>query len=637
MKADFGFHSNQPNQTMSLQFISPVRVVILTWLVLASAADVARAAIVPSGFIDQTLATGLTNASTLAIAPDGRVFVGLQGGLIRVVKNGFLLAAPFAALPANSTFERGLLAMAVDPDFSSNNFLYVNYSATNPAVAGTFIQRVSRLTATGDVMIAGSETVLLETDSFTVDREVGGGLAFGSDGTLFAGMGQSGPSANAQVTNSLFGKILRLNKDGSIPADNPFFNQNTGKNRAIWALGFRNPFVIATQPGVGRIFVNDVGSGGSVAREEINDGVAGFNYGWPTCEGACGVANPALRNPFFAYARVGAAGNVITGGVFYNPPVTPFPTQYVGKYFFGDYIAGWIRLLDPFTTNVTEFATNFPSLVSLQVGPDGALYYLTRGGAPGSGSGSVGRIAHELAVTLVPLRSTWRYLDTGANLSNAWRALTFNDSGWSNGPAQLGYGDGDEGTVVSFGTNASARYTNTYFRRAFVVPDASVFTNLIVRVLRDDGCVVYLNSNEIFRSNLPGGVISSTTFASVAAPDDGTIYFPTNVPPALLVSGTNYLAVEMHQSGATSSDLSFDLDLVGFVPAPRISATAAPGTVELAWPFWATNYQLQTAAVVPPAAWSNAAAAVTLTNGQLRTTLGTSSNAQFFRLADPNL
>ena len=190
--------------------------------------------------------------------------------------------------------------------------------------------------------------------------------------------------------------------------------------------------------------------------------------------------------------------------------------------------------------------------------------------------------------------------------------------------------------MISFGPNVNARYTNTYFRRSFVVPDASVFTNLIVRVLRDDGCVVYLNSNEVFRSNLPGGVITSTTFASVAAPDDGTIYYPTNVSPALLVSGTNFLAVEMHQSAANSSDLSFDLDLVGYVPAPQIRATAAPGTVELAWPFWATNYLLQTATVLSPAAWSNAAAAVTLTNGQLRTTLSTSSNAQFFRLANPN-
>lgn len=613
---------------MRLTFIRLARVFLLAWLVLSSALGTVHAAIVPAGFTDQTVVTGLTNASTMAFAPDGRLFIGQQAGLVRVLKNGVLLSAPFVALTVSSTSDRGLLGITFDPGFSSNNFIYLSYTTTN----STPFQRVSRFTAAGDVAVVGSEMVLLDSDPFTAIKEVGGALRFGPDGALYIGMGQSGAGSNAQSIANVLGKILRINSDGSIPSDNPFFSTTTGKNRAIWALGLRNPFSFSFQPGTGRMFINDVGS--SVA-EEINDGLAGANYGWPTCEGNCSPANPNFRDPFYRYLRT-PPGSVITGGTFYNPATALFPTQYVGKYFFTDYLAGWIRVLDPATTNVTEFATNFFSAVDLQIGPDGALYYLTRGGVPSSGSGSVGRIARELAVTLVPLRSNWRYLDNGANLSNDWRSLTFNDAGWSNGPAQLGYGDGDEATVVSFGPNVNARFTNTYFRRAFVVPDASVFTNLIVRVLRDDGCVVYLNSNEIFRSNLPGGVISNTSFASVAAPDDGTIYFPTNVSPALLVSGTNFLAVEMHQSAANSSDLSFDLDLVGFVSTPKISALAAPGTVELAWPFWATNYLLQTATVLPPAAWSNTALAITLTNGQLRTTLSTSSNAQFFRLANPN-
>ena len=617
---------------MRFSLISPTRAFILTLLVLGSVGGPAGAALVPTGFTDQTLATGLTNASTMAFAPDGRLFIGQQAGLVRVVKNGALLTAPFVALTVNSAMDRGLLGITFDPGFSTNNFVYLSYTTTN----STPFQRVSRFTAAGDVAVAGSEMVLLDSDPFTAAKEVGGALRFGPDGTLYIGMGQSGASSNAQSLGNVLGKILRINSDGSIPSDNPFFGTTTGKNRSIWALGLRNPFSFSFQPGTGRIFINDVGS--SVA-EEINDGLAGANYGWPTCEGNCSPANPSFRDPFYRYLRTPAA-NVITGGTFYNPDLTNFPTQFVGKYFFTDYLNRWIRVLDPLTTNVTEFATNLTSAVDLQVGPDGALYYLSRGGpgdvGTGVGAGSVGRIARDLAVSLVPLRSTWRYLDNGANLSNAWRALTFDDSGWSNGPAQLGYGDGDEATVVGFGTNVNARYTNTYFRRAFVVPNASVFTNLIVRVLRDDGCVVYLNSNEIFRSNLPGGVITSTTFASIAAPDDGSVYFSTNVSPALLFNGTNFLAVEMHQSTANSSDLSFDLDLVGFVPAPQISAAVAPGTVELAWPFWATNYLLQTATVLPPAAWSTAASAVTLTNGQLRTTLSTSSNAQFFRLANPN-
>ena len=615
---------------MRLNFISEARTFLLVWFVLSSLVGAARAAVVPAGFTDQTLVTGLTNASTMAFAPDGRLFIGQQAGLVRVLKNAALLPVPFAALTVSSTTDRGLMGIAFDPGFSSNNFIYFTYTTTNvPA-----IQRISRFTATGDVAVAGSEAVIFESDTFTVSKEVGGGLHFGPDGALYIGLGQSGAGTNAQSFANVFGKILRVNKDGSIPSDNPFFGTTTGKNRAIWALGLRNPFVFAFQPGTGRLFINDVGSNQA---EEINDGLAGMNYGWPTCEGNCSPANPSFRNPLYSYPSAAPAVEcAITGGTFYNPSTPMFPTSYQGKYFFTDYCSGKIFLLDPITTNTSIFATNLSSAVDLQVGPDGALYYLTRGGAPGVGAGSVGRIARELAVPLVPLHSVWRYLDNGANLSNDWRSLTFNDSGWASGPAQFGYGEGDEATVVSFGPNMNARYTNTYFRRAFVVPDASVFTNLMLRVLRDDGCVVYLNSNEVFRSNLPGGVISNTTFATIAAPDDGSVYFPTNVSPALLLNGTNFLAVEMHQNSASSSDLSFDLDLVGFVSAPKISAVAASGAVELAWPFWATNYQLQTANLLPPAVWSNTAAAVTLTNGQLRTTVSTLSNAQFFRLANPN-
>src|SRR5215212_7102877 len=107
-----------------------------------------------------------------------------------------------------------------------------------------------------------------------------------------------------------------------------------------------------------------------------------------------------------------------------------------------------------------------------------------------------------LAVSFIPLGATWRYLDDGSNQSNAWRSINFEDDGWASGPAQLGYGDGDEATEVSYGTNSGNKYITTYFRQTFNVSDVSLFTNLVLNIIRDDGAVVYLNNVEVFRSNM---------------------------------------------------------------------------------------------------------------------------------------
>jgi hypothetical protein len=166
-------------------------------------------------------------------------------------------------------------------------------------------------------------------------------------------------------------------------------------------------------------------------------------------------------------------------------------------------------------------------------------------------------------VTLVPQGADWKYKDDGSNQGIAWRELNFDDSLWASGPAKLGYGDADDVTVVNSGPSGS-RIITTYFRRKFVVSDAENINGLIVRLLRDDGGVVYLNGDEIFRSNMPGGTITSTTLASVIVSDaDETAFFETNVSPAHLVNGTNILAVEIHQIHQNGTDMGFNLDLIG--------------------------------------------------------------------------
>ena len=175
---------------------------------------------------------------------------------------------------------------------------------------------------------------------------------------------------------------------------------------------------------------------------------------------------------------------------------------------------------------------------------------------------------------LIPGASTWRYLDDGSDQGTAWRTAAFNDSAWPAGRAQLGFGDGDEATIIGYGGNAGAKHVTTYFRRTFSVSDPFAYASLALRLLRDDGAVVYLNGSEVLRTNMPAGAIGSTTLASSTIfGADETEYVSASLSPSLLVAGANLIAVEVHQSDRTSSDLSFDLELVG---ASSVAVTRGP-------------------------------------------------------------
>src|SRR5215207_6411343 len=339
------------------------------------------AATLPTGFTETQIVAGLASPTAMAFAPDGRLFVCQQGGQLRVIKNGALLPTPFLTVTVNSSGERGLLGVAFDPNFAANQFVYVYYTATTP----TLHNRVSRFTASGDVAAAGSETVILELDNLSsATNHNGGAMHFGEDGKLYVAVGENANGANSQTLANLLGKLLRINADGTIPADNPFLAQASGKNQAIWALGLRNPYTFAFQPVTRRLFINDVGQN---TFEEVNEGLAGANYGWPGTEGP--TTNPAYTGPFYFYGHGSGlfAGCAITGGTFYNPAVQQFPAAYLGDYFFADYCGGWINYLtDPANNNsVANFASGIPSPVDLRLGPDGALYYLARGSTATSG------------------------------------------------------------------------------------------------------------------------------------------------------------------------------------------------------------------------------------------------------------
>jgi glucose/arabinose dehydrogenase len=351
---------------------------------LLLAAAPAHAVTLPAGFTESQFggpSAAITGGTAMAFAPDGRLFVCEQTGALRVFKNGLLLPTPFVTIPVDSTGERGLLGVAFDPDFASNGHVYVYYTTASAPIHN----RVSRFTAEGDVALAGSEAVILDLDSLGATNHNGGAIHFGPDGKLYVAVGENAVPSNAQSLGNLLGKMLRINPDGTIPSANPFFDQATGTNRAIWALGLRNPFTFGFQPGTGRAFINDVGQG---TWEEINDGVAGRNYGWPTCEGSCTPVNASLTDPVYQYVHDGSTCSIV-GATFYNPSVRTFPPDYVSKYFFADLCANWIRYLDPNLPQMAAgFAAGLSNPVDLQIGPDGALYYLQRGNG-----GKVGRVA----------------------------------------------------------------------------------------------------------------------------------------------------------------------------------------------------------------------------------------------------
>jgi hypothetical protein len=234
---------------------------------------------------------------------------------------------------------------------------------------------------------------------------------------------------------------------------------------------------------------------------------------------------------------------------------------------------------------------------------------------------------------LVRAGAVWKYHDTGANLGAAWRAPDYDDSAWPEGPAQLGFGDGDEAT----GVNTNRARVTTYFRRAFTAPAATNFAGALVRLLRDDGAVVHLNGAEVFRSNMPTGAITYLTFAATSASsgDETTNFHERAVSPALLVAGTNVLAVEVHQNGTNSSDLSFDLELLGHPPdtLPRLAAGRAAEGVLLRWPVWGSDFALHsTTNLGPPVVWQAMSGPWTVSNGDFSLWVAVEGGQRLFQL-----
>jgi len=331
----------------------------------------------PPSFQDEPVLAGLNLPVNLATLPDGRMLVLQKGGEIRIFDpqvTPVTSTVYMTITDIESGGERGLASLVFDPDFATNGYFYVYYTHASSAR-----NRISRFMHEGNSASLSSEIVIWQDNEVWSDCcHYGGGLDFGPDGKLYLTTGEEFDGNQAQDLTRAGGKVIRINKDGTIPPDNPFVDGPGGNLDEIWAYGLRNPYRASWDIPNNRFYIGDVGGNvQSTAREEINIGRAGANYGWPFIEGFS--TNPAYDNPVYDYGHTGVTpnGGAITAGFVYNGSL--FPSEYSGAFFLADYVLGWIRYLkfdvSGQVISATDFSTTVNNVVALVQGPEDALYY----------------------------------------------------------------------------------------------------------------------------------------------------------------------------------------------------------------------------------------------------------------------
>jgi glucose/arabinose dehydrogenase len=372
----------------------------------------------PDGFEQETVVRGLEMPVSFAFVGDGRILIAEKRGVIRVWQDGVLRQQPFLDISSvvDGNELRGVLGLAVDPNFDHNGFVYVDYvhRAQSTRPGGPWNVRVSRFVASGARASAASERVIVgaaggsdcrrlpaRADCIPLDGyHAGGDLAFAPDGTLFITTGDGGrgdpaeaAALRAQSLDSLGGKVLHVTRNGAGLRSNPFWKGNSKANRSkIWASGLRNPFRFSIDPQTGVVYAGDVGWN---RYEEVDAVLRGGNYGWPCYEGpvrtptyssrpvcrALFARGPGAVVPPLVFHDHHRDGNSVIGGVIYRG--TRYPSFYRGAYLYGDFGRSWVRAI-----RLTRdgrgalgqgrlFVDGGTAPVQIRIGPDGDVYYLS--------------------------------------------------------------------------------------------------------------------------------------------------------------------------------------------------------------------------------------------------------------------
>ena len=364
----------------------------------------------PNGFSQVPVATGLNQPTAFAFK-GAQIFVTEKAsGQVRVVRpDGSLRPSPLLTVSVSSQSERGLLGIALDPDFGNNKFIYIYYTTGPGALGytGSPKNRVSRFTFMSGTGTATDETIVVDNIPSDAGNHNGGDIQFGFDGALYVGVGDGGQfHSDAQGLSTLRGKLLRVHGDGTSPSDNPYRNEvgarrcgrpsgpppGTGPCKEIFAYGFRNPFRFSMRQANSSVIVADVGEG---TWEELDTLLIGRNYGWNSVEGPCFLSSPnctpgTISYPaqfeypihYYNHSGAGEVGQTIIAGAFAENG-SNYPAPYAGAYFYGDYSASWVHVLTMDVNNNVTGLLDFTALsspVCFRNGPDGNVYVLSLAG-----------------------------------------------------------------------------------------------------------------------------------------------------------------------------------------------------------------------------------------------------------------
>ena len=546
------------------------------------------------GFMSETVATlppytpiGLTFAS------DGRIFIWQKSGVVQIVKNGALLPTPFLDIQShvNQCGDRGLLGLALDPAFVNNGYVYLLYTLEtggDPNDCGpktSQLTRVSTDPANLDAALPVSEVVILGDLPSEAEYHSIGTIRFAPDGKLFVGVGDAASAAfvdpqalRAQDLNSLAGKILRINSDGTSPANNPFYNGTNSNRSKVWAYGLRNPYRFSLHPVSGEPYIADVGWN---SKEEINRG-RGKNFGWPCYEGALpqpqyqaafqqcrALRQSAVTGPLYEYDS--SMGKTVIAGPVYTSIL--YPPQYHGNFFFADYVSKWIdRMVLDANQNVitiTRFATSVDGPVSVEMGPDGMIYYVA------IESGIVGRIRY-VGPQQPPL------VNANAATTSGYSPLVVNFS-------SAGSADPENGPLVFFwdfgdGTTSTApNPQHTYVGGGVVSFTATLTVTDISGLSSTDSVKITVGSRPPAATILtptagtfvvPGQTIN---FEGAATdPDDG-ILLPAALSWTVLLQHNEHVHPQMNEIGAGGSFVATNHGVGNFGFKIILTATDSSG------------------------------------------------------------